>query len=186
MAAPFLDLDSSELVALERAVSELSGMTNDFRPEWPAVTKAISRAIASRFRQEGPGWAPLAKSTQRDRLRKGYGAAHPILVREGDLRRSFLDGSVQMYAPTQMSYESPSEIAPHLHWGAPKANIPARPIVVAEELLPIAQRAFEEAFVARANQVWHAATGRGTFGGRSSARKARSGAELVAAFQAAS
>ncbi len=183
MAQPFIQIDASQMHALEGAVAQLAGMTSDFRSEWRAVTPAISRRLASRFKQEGPGWAPLAESTQRDRVRRGYDAAHPILMREGDLRRSFLDGSVQIYEPDWMYYVSPSEIAPYHQHGTPR--MPARPIVVAEELRPVVQRAFEDAFVERANRVWHRATGRGTFGGRSSARKVRTGRELVEAFQAA-
>lgn len=48
------------------------------------------RAIeARRFRAEGPGWEPLAPSTVRERERKGYGGAHPILRRTGALQDSF-------------------------------------------------------------------------------------------------
>lgn len=37
----------------------------------------------------GKSWAPLAKSTQADRVRQGYRAKRPILVRSGRLQKGF-------------------------------------------------------------------------------------------------
>lgn len=37
----------------------------------------------------GGAWAPLAESTRRDRERKGYNGARPILERTGKLRKGF-------------------------------------------------------------------------------------------------
>lgn len=37
------------------------------------------------FKQEGPGWRRLSPRTVMDRISMGYGGAHPILVRKGDL-----------------------------------------------------------------------------------------------------
>ena len=167
MAQAFIEVDVSQLALLPKAVEQLSGMMGDLREEWRAVTPAIRRRLGVRFTQEGPGWVPLAKSTRADRVRKGYGAGHPILRREGDLRRSFTDGSVQIYEPDWMYYVSPSEIAAYHQWGAPKAKVPPRPIIVVDELAPVVQKAFEDAFVKRANRLWHQATRRGTRAGQS-------------------
>ena len=38
----------------------------------------------------GPKWAPLAASTVKDRIRKRFPGAHPILVREGGLEASIV------------------------------------------------------------------------------------------------
>lgn len=168
---PLIALDMSDFVALAAQIPELDKMAEDLREEWRAVTPAISRRLAARFKSEGPGWAPLAESTQRDRLRRGYGAAHPILERKGDLRESFLDGSEQIYEPDWMYYVSPSEIAPYHQHGT--RRMPARPIIVRDELAGPVAEAFADAFVARANREWHRVTGRGAGARRSAGLEAR-------------
>ncbi len=168
---PLIALDMSQFVELAAKIPELEKIADDLREDWPAVTAAVSRQIGQRFTSEGPGWAPLAESTQRDRLRHGYGAAHPILVREGDLRNSFLDGSEQIYEPGWMYYVSPSEIAPYHQHGTPK--MPARQIIMRDELAGPVAEAFADAFVARANRVWHQVTGRGAGARRNAGPDAR-------------
>lgn len=58
------------------------------RPALNEVGDSIERKAARAFQQEGPGWAPLKPATNRDRVRRGYPPAHPILERTGGLRRS--------------------------------------------------------------------------------------------------
>ena len=50
--------------------------------------EGYSQAVLAVFDAEGPGWSPLAYRTREQRSELGYGAAHPILVREGYLRDS--------------------------------------------------------------------------------------------------
>jgi hypothetical protein len=50
--------------------------------------EGYSQAVLAVFDAEGPGWSPLARYTREERSELGYGAAHPILVREGHLRDS--------------------------------------------------------------------------------------------------
>lgn len=57
------------------------------------VSNTIRGLYAENFDREGNGsgaWVPLARSTQRERQRLGYAPAHPILVRRGVYRDSFL------------------------------------------------------------------------------------------------
>ena len=69
-----------------------SPRVSDLRP----VQQAIRDGFADNFtheRSRGGVWPALAASTARDRERKGYGAYHPILVRTGDYRDSFVNAA---------------------------------------------------------------------------------------------
>ena len=59
------------------------------------VQAAIRDGFAAVFASEGAAgaapWAELAEATRRERARLGYPPAHPILVRTGDYRASFVD-----------------------------------------------------------------------------------------------
>lgn len=54
-----------------------------------AAGRELLTGVAHAYEQEGPGWAALAASTRRERQRKGFGAAHPILRRTGAYARSW-------------------------------------------------------------------------------------------------
>lgn len=58
------------------------------RPLLDAYADSLERKAKTAFSREGPGWKPLAPSTNRDRVKKGYPPAHPILERKGDLKAS--------------------------------------------------------------------------------------------------
>lgn len=63
------------------------------RPAWEDVGNLLLADFAQQFASEGaylgpqiaPLWKPLAPSTVRDRLAKGFGGEHPILQRTGQL-----------------------------------------------------------------------------------------------------
>ena len=65
-------------------------------PAWEQVGDRLLQDFEQQFLGEGgyigakiaPKWAPLKESTVKDRLRRGYSGAHPILVREGLLKGS--------------------------------------------------------------------------------------------------
>lgn len=68
---------------------------DDLSPFWNVVIPLIHNATMRRFAKGGPGWAPLAPSTIRGRIRErtwrvGVSSDQPILQREGDLRRSVM------------------------------------------------------------------------------------------------
>lgn len=64
----------------------------DLRPAWKKVDLILRRSVARMFREEGSrfkgGWDPLQPTTQEYRRLKGKVPDHPILVFDGDLRRS--------------------------------------------------------------------------------------------------
>ena len=160
-----IEFDFSELLALEAVVPEIGHMTDDLRFAWDQVVPGLVKEVDATFSDEGPGWAPLALSTQLERGRKGYGAAHPILVRDGSMRQTFVQHPLVVSEPQFLFYGSTSEIAKYHQRG--NRSMPARPIIQARRLTPVVQRTFEKAFVERANQLWHQATGRGTLRGKS-------------------
>lgn len=61
----------------------------------------------------GRAWAPLSMATRTQRSREGYGPARPILVRRGDLKRSFR-GDVR---GDTLIYKSTSKIFPYHQLG---------------------------------------------------------------------
>jgi len=68
-----------------------SKVSNFKKPLWSSA-QLILQDVERNFTTEGSlvgGWAPLAESTVRGRIREGYGGAHPILQRTGALRKSF-------------------------------------------------------------------------------------------------
>lgn len=65
----------------------------------PELTEPLAEVVRAGFQQnfeqerEGGGraWNPLAPSTVRERIRLGFPGKHPILVRTGRYKRSFLE-----------------------------------------------------------------------------------------------
>ncbi len=167
MAQPFVEIDASEFFLLEETVGEMAGIMNDLTDVWPSLTTGIANTIERRFTREGPGWPQLARRTIADRKRQGFPGAHPILVRRGDLRKSFLEEAHTIFTPEWMYYASSSRKAAYHQTGRKKGNwtLPARPMIVADEHIDGIQAAFEDAMIERVNKVWHQKTGRGTFRG---------------------
>lgn len=62
----------------------------------------LKRRIAARFAAEGDAasgkWMPLRTATQNIRRSKGFGPAHPINDRTGEMRR-FFQGQMQLSSP---------------------------------------------------------------------------------------
>jgi len=53
--------------------------------------EVYATAVRDIFSAEGPGWERLKPMTMEERAILGYGAEHPILVREGELLRSLTE-----------------------------------------------------------------------------------------------
>lgn len=84
-----------ELV-VDRFLAGLQDRISNPSPAWPAVVAEFRRIVGMAFSTEGGStgltWPALAKSTQQERRRLGYGPAHPILQRTGVLRRALVEG----------------------------------------------------------------------------------------------
>jgi hypothetical protein len=79
---------------------------SDLTPAWDGVDQAFHAIVAQQFASEGEHggrpWAPLARSTQLSRARRGLGPAHPILHATGDLERSLTSlnaDAISVHAP---------------------------------------------------------------------------------------
>ena len=91
------------------------------RATWSTASRS---RFAGQSAPDGSAWEPLADSTIRDRLRRGYSAG-PILERSGDLASRILadwDDEVAV-AGTNLIYA-----ATH-HYGDDTRGIPARPFL---------------------------------------------------------
>lgn len=97
-------------VIVSRVLSGIEERTRNLAPAWPAVVKVFQQIVAKAFDTEGAStgakWPALAASTQRDRARHGYGAAHPILKRTGTLERALTigQGAFASMTPTSLRY----------------------------------------------------------------------------------
>ena len=103
----------------------------DIEPCYQALWTAFRRIEQKRFESEGPGWAALKPSTVADRERQGYGGEHPILNRDGTLRRSLTTkgakDSVITPMPDGVFFGTKSKIAGYHQDGTRK--MVARPLV---------------------------------------------------------
>jgi len=86
---------------VEKAFEPLNAFFDAVANDLPVrVEEIVSDVIYSIFESEGynSSWDDLALSTQRERSRLGYDPEHPILVREGTYRESFIDFDSPYYA----------------------------------------------------------------------------------------
>lgn len=100
-----------------------------------AIEKAYAAIVADfyaiesrRFQAEGPGWLPLAESTQADRARSGYGPQHPILVRTDTLALSLTrpDQQGSVYREEPEGFFVGTNV-PYAHWHQTGGTIAGRP-----------------------------------------------------------
>ena len=118
----------------------------DLSPAWEQVGNLLLSDFAVNFAQEGgyfgkgawAQWAPLKggdtvppTSTVRDRIRKGYGGAHPILERTSQLRQSLTQrgtpGNIFDVRPMGLTVGTATPYARFHQFGTSK--MPARLIV---------------------------------------------------------
>jgi phage gpG-like protein len=83
-------------VMIDREVRAVESRISDLSPAWPNVVQAFRTIVRRAFDTEGRStpnpWPQLAPRTQRQRQLQGYGAAHPILKRSGELFGSITGG----------------------------------------------------------------------------------------------
>lgn len=120
---------------LERFVQRITRPGN---AEIRKVSDAVRQGFAESFAREGSAvgrWAQLADSTVLERVKAGYAGAHPILVREGSLRASYVDrdaeGHVSEFGATATGWMleegSEHELAGFHATGT--RRMPARPVM---------------------------------------------------------
>lgn len=86
----------ASVTALREAFERIESAIIEVAEEAPvygvlAYSAVVNRIFSSEGSLIGPSWSPLTEYTQEEREHFEYGAAHPILRREGYLRRSLTD-----------------------------------------------------------------------------------------------
>lgn len=118
-------------------VRPYKSMPEKFRPALEAAADYyVKNAIPRVFKQEGPGWRPLSKRTQRERKASGYNPFHPILQRTGDLYKELTEKShpkhieiVKVGKNARITIGGSSEKFIRNQLGNSALNIPARPMI---------------------------------------------------------
>lgn len=109
------------------AVEHYGKAASDWGPVFDAFGPYMLRSINRNFEAEGRPrrWRKLRPSTIRERIRKGFGA-RPILKRKGKLKKGF------KYQPGKTVFRLYNRVPyfPHHQFGAPRAHIPARRMIV--------------------------------------------------------
>lgn len=103
-------------IVIDRLLQGIEARASNLAPAWPAVVQAFqaitARAFASEGASTGATWAPLKPATQRDRVRQGLAAQHPILQRSGKLMRALTlgEGAYAGMSATSLTYRLSGEV----------------------------------------------------------------------------
>lgn len=124
--------------------SNVSNRANAYK-NWPAKLKPALEDVADYvriemipeiFEQEGPGWFKLSRRTMNERAAAGYGPAHPILKRTGDLFNELTQKShpkhieiIKTGKQARVTISGSSEKFIKNQTGFRAENIPARPML---------------------------------------------------------
>lgn len=140
--------DKNFLSQATRRLRPYKSLPYTFRPALDAVADYVRVEMIPRtFKQEGPGWAPLRPRTVMERISKGYGGPHPILVRKGDLFAELTKKShprhieiikVGKNARIEIGGSSAKFIENQM--GVRAQRLPARPMIPGTGHIPIPER----------------------------------------------
>lgn len=90
---------------LEEFLDRLENIPRRVAEQDDPIRAAIRRGFALNFEREsagnGPRWSPLAEMTNDERERLGYPREHPILVRSGSYKASFVDADADGHVTAQ-------------------------------------------------------------------------------------
>lgn len=127
---------SESLKIIDRQLEALEERAKDTRPAHAAIVKVFNEITKRTFATEGASsaagkWAPLAKSTEKDRAREGYSPAHPILVRTENMKDSVVERTADTTIVSTPNYLSIGSSDPKLRFHQsrrPRKKIPRRPV----------------------------------------------------------
>ena len=90
---------------LEEFLDRLDNIPRRMAERDEPIRESIRRGFWLNFEREsagnGPRWAPLAEATNDERERLGYPREHPILVRSGSYKASFVDPNAEGHVEAQ-------------------------------------------------------------------------------------
>lgn len=124
------------LKAIDRQLEAIEERAKDTRPAHAAIVKVFNEITRTTFETEGASsaagkWAPLAKSTEKDRAREGYSPAHPILVRTENMKDSVADRTSDTVIVSTPNFLSIGSSDPKLRFHQsrrPRRKLPRRPV----------------------------------------------------------
>ena len=118
---------------VSRALMALESHVSDLTPAWDFVDQVFHAVVKQQFASEGghggEPWKPLARRTQLERRRLGYGPAHPILRRTGALERSLTtinSDAISVHLPLQYRRGTGVEYFGYHQSLAPRTRLPRR------------------------------------------------------------
>ena len=120
---------------VRRALNRLLRAAKDLSPAMREISAHLvdssEQALEAQASPAGTPWAPLAKGTEAERRRKGYGAAAPILERSGDLIRSIVAAhdETSATAGTNLAYAALQQFGGKPGMSPGPAAVPARPFL---------------------------------------------------------
>jgi phage gpG-like protein len=129
-------MQDPQMIAVTRPLEHYQTASRNFTPVYSRFWAYHEQSIMRNFAAEGRPrkWAPLQPDTIADRIRRGFGAG-PILQRSGRMMRGFRAS----WGPRAYRVWNNTDYWVHHQYGAPEADIPARPMLV---LLPQDQAQF--------------------------------------------
>lgn len=117
-----------------RIIGRIDNPTVVYRHIMTKYRDEIEKLFESEGSYSGTGWVGLSEATAKDRVRKGYGAYHPILVRSGDLRDSLIDANhrlaCEMVSPRAWHIGTQVGYAVYHQSRAPRTRLPRRPMLI--------------------------------------------------------
>lgn len=120
-----------------RKLAQWYANITDASPAWEMVGEYMLEQFRTNYAMEGgwvgkgTEWAPLAASTVKDRIRRGWPGEHPILERSGQLKESITERgaayNVFDVRPDGVTIGTADPIAPFHQFGT--SRMPARQMV---------------------------------------------------------
>lgn len=139
-----VSVGSTDLNLRVRELATFGHNIETLEPAWEQVGEDFLDDFKRNFAAEGgffgqdfagnKAWEQLMPSTVQDRIRHGYGGAHPILERTGFLRASVTErgaeGNIFQASATGLTVGTSDPVAVYHQYGsADGIRLPARPLV---------------------------------------------------------
>ena len=130
-------VDPTSVSNVTQRLEPYKSLPEKFRPALEALADYYtSTSIPKVFKEEGPGWAPLAIRTQMERRAAGYNPKHPILRRSGDLFKELTERAhpshvevIRVGTTSSITIGGSSDKFIHNQLGNSQLNLPARPML---------------------------------------------------------
>jgi phage gpG-like protein len=124
-------------LVVDRKLEAIGERAQNLMPAYPGVIQVFREIARQAFGTEGAStasgaWAQLKPATIKDRERKGFPGAHPILQRTQRLMRSLTDetgDTINVETPTYLGIGSATPYVAYHQSTAPRTRLPRRAII---------------------------------------------------------